>query len=394
MTILFGRYRVVPLKEVLRAVRNPIMIKGGQIYKQITVRLHHKGVTLRGEKDGEEIRSKQYLAREGQFVISKIDARNGAMGLIGHELDGAVVTGDFLLYEINQDLIFPKYFDYLTDTKDFIEECAKASEGTTNRVRLKPERFIKIEITLPGLEEQEDVVSRAERLLAKIASVTELRQACEKESRLLRSTFRKEIFGKIVSGGCAFRKIGEIAQINMGQSPPGSSYNKSSNGIPLLNGPTEFGKKYPTEIQWTTAPTKLCKRGDILICVRGATTGRMNWANKEYCIGRGLAALTPKKGGCSAEYLFCFVETQTLQMLEMTAGSTFPNLPGAKLRSLRIPVPSLTEQENLVRKLEALEKRMDAFERIQEERKTDLGVLTSSFIESEFNRRKETIVDN
>lgn len=87
--------------------------------------------------------------------------------------------------------------------------------------------------------------------------------------------------------------IGLSFQIEMGQSPPGNSYNTEQKGVPLLNGPTEFGSTHPTPIQWTTSPTKICNKGDLLICVRGSTTGRMNWADQSYCIGRGLAAIRP-----------------------------------------------------------------------------------------------------
>lgn len=83
-------------------------------------------------------------------------------------------------------------------------------------------------------------------------------------------------------------KLKEVAVINMGQSPAGDTYNMLAMGTPLLNGPTEFGLSHPTISVWTTAPAKTCRKGDLLFCVRGSTTGRMNWADREYCIGRGI----------------------------------------------------------------------------------------------------------
>src|SRR4051812_27756515 len=85
--------------------------------------------------------------------------------------------------------------------------------------------------------------------------------------------------------------LGDIAEIVMGQSPPGDTYNTEANGLPLLNGPAEFGKRFPTAVQWTTQPARLADDGDILFCVRGNTTGRINIADRVYCIGRGLAAI-------------------------------------------------------------------------------------------------------
>ena len=78
-------------------------------------------------------------------------------------------------------------------------------------------------------------------------------------------------------------KLGEVCEVIMGQSPKGDTYNHVGNGIPLLNGPTEFGPQHPNCTLWTTAPTKLCQAGDLIFCVRGSTTGRMNWADQPYC---------------------------------------------------------------------------------------------------------------
>lgn len=87
--------------------------------------------------------------------------------------------------------------------------------------------------------------------------------------------------------------LGDIASIVMGQSPKGEQVNKRGVGLPLLNGPTEFGSNHPSPVQWAQCWTKEACAGDILFCVRGSTTGRMNWADRTYAIGRGLAAISP-----------------------------------------------------------------------------------------------------
>ena len=66
---------------------------------------------------------------------------------------------------------------------------------------------------------------------------------------------------------------------------------QSGERVPLLNGPTEFGSHHPTPVQFTTDACKLAMPGDLLFCGRGSTTGRMNWADQEYAIGRGVAAI-------------------------------------------------------------------------------------------------------
>jgi type I restriction enzyme S subunit len=92
------------------------------------------------------------------------------------------------------------------------------------------------------------------------------------------------------------RFLSDIAEIVMGQSPSGDTCNERGIGIPLLNGPTEFGTKHPQPVQYTTDAKKIALSGDLLFCVRGSTTGRMNWADQQYAIGRGLAAIRGKGG--------------------------------------------------------------------------------------------------
>ncbi|MBN1189348.1 MAG: restriction endonuclease subunit S [Dehalococcoidales bacterium] len=97
-------------------------------------------------------------------------------------------------------------------------------------------------------------------------------------------------------------KLGDVADIVMGKSPKGETCHTAHSGMPLLNGPTEYGIKFPEPVQYTIDPKRRAKKGDILFCVRGSTTGRMNWADQEYVIGRGLASVGHKKGFTSYTY--------------------------------------------------------------------------------------------
>jgi type I restriction enzyme S subunit len=139
------------------------------------------------------------------------------------------------------------------------------------------------------------------------------------------------------------KTFGEFAEIVMGQSPEGNTYNNSGDGVALINGPTEFTEKYPVKVQWTTAPTKICKEGDILLCVRGSSTGRMNIANEKYCIGRGVAAIRAKKN-FNHSFLEYQIESVVNKILALTTGSTFPNIDSTSLRSVQIFSPPLPEQ--------------------------------------------------
>lgn len=145
-----------------------------------------------------------------------------------------------------------------------------------------------------------------------------------------------------------------MCTIVMGQSPEGASYNKDGIGVPLLNGPAEFGARYPTPVQWTTDPARFAEPSDILLCVRGATTGRRNIADRRYCIGRGLAAIRGREQQTDTGFIWFAIELVTGAILNQTSGSTFANLPGDKLARIEIPFPPLPEQRRIVAALREL----------------------------------------
>ena len=153
----------------------------------------------------------------------------------------------------------------------------------------------------------------------------------------------------------ATSKLGDQATIIMGQSPPGESYNKTGNGAPLLNGPSEFGPLNPLEKQWTTSPTKFCQAGDVLFCVRGATAGRLNLADKEYCLGRGLAAIRGKPGKFDNGFLRYVLANGYSTFQSRGVGSTFININGHEFENFVVPAFPLSEQRRIAAVLDRAE---------------------------------------
>jgi type I restriction enzyme S subunit len=149
----------------------------------------------------------------------------------------------------------------------------------------------------------------------------------------------------------------------MGQSPIGESCNNRGIGIPLLNGPTEFTQKYPKPVQFTHDAKKISKIGDILFCVRGSTTGRMNWSDTEYAIGRGLAAIRHKNSNKAQYFVKGILDYYLQVILGGTTGSTFPNVSGEELRNLKIFAPLLPEQEAIAEVLSSLDDKIDLLHR-------------------------------
>ena len=140
----------VALGEVLERQTHTCTILPAKTYREVTVSLWGKGTRLRRTVSGSEIAaSSRNLAKTGDFIISKIDARHGAYGFISVDLDGAVVTNDFPLYTISSSDLEQRWLYWVSQSRFFVDLCRSASKGTTNRVRLKESRFEELKIPLP-----------------------------------------------------------------------------------------------------------------------------------------------------------------------------------------------------------------------------------------------------
>ncbi len=132
--------------------------------------------------------------------------------------------------------------------------------------------------------------------------------------------------------------LSDVANITMGQSPDGSSYNEDGEGIIFYQGSTDFGLRFPDIRQYTTSPSRYANKGDILMSVR-APVGALNIANNDCCIGRGLSALSSKIG--SMTHLYYLMNDFRLKFEGMnSAGTTFGSITKDELFSLPVIIPT------------------------------------------------------
>lgn len=200
-----------------------------------------------------------------------------------------------------------------------------------------------VEVPVPPVEDQR-------RIAAILDAADDLRakrqEALAKLDTLTQAIFL-DMFGDPFSPETEAASLSELAEIVMGQSPPGESYNEGGEGVPLLNGPTEFGARTPTAVQWTSAPTRMSEPGDILFCVRGATAGRLNWSDRQYCLGRGLAAI--RVPASRREFVYRVLDAYYPRFQAAGVGSTFINISKKELHAVPVPVASSEDTEDYER---------------------------------------------
>lgn len=124
--------------------------------------------------------------------------------------------------------------------------------------------------------------------------------------------------------------LAEIAEVVMGQSPSGSTYNDAGEGLPFFQGKADFGSIFPTTRGWCSAPAKVADAGDVLLSVR-APVGPTNLCAETSAIGRGLAALRPRTG-ISGRYLLYALRASEADLKDRATGSTFEAISGKVVR--------------------------------------------------------------
>jgi len=151
------------------------------------------------------------------------------------------------------------------------------------------------------------------------------------------------------------KKLGEVCQIIMGQSPPSDTYNFEKLGLPFFQGKTEFTELYPVVRKWCSKPNKISEPDDILISVR-APVGPTNISNVQCCIGRGLAAIRYVN---NYKFIFYYLRSVEKRLEKLATGTTFSAISGETIRNLDFPLPPLPEQQAIVSKIEELFSELD-----------------------------------
>ena len=167
-------YPMKRIGEFLKRNKTAVTIEDDKKYKRATIKVRNGGIFLRDEEIGRRIGTKnQFLISKGQFLLSKIDARNGAFGVVPEMLDGGIITGNFWAFDVDYNIINPHYLALLATTDAFVQFCEQASNGTTNRHYLQEPLFLNIKVPVPSLVEQNKLVEEYNKQLL-IASGAEL----------------------------------------------------------------------------------------------------------------------------------------------------------------------------------------------------------------------------
>lgn len=360
-------------------------------YKQVTIKINNGGVVPRSNGEtilGSEIKTiRQHVVHAGQFIMSKIDARNGAYGIVPAELEGAIVTNDFPVFDVDTSKIIPQFLVLVSTTEKFIEFARKCSSGTTNRKRIDIDAFLNQLIPLPSIAEQEGIVRQYYRASETIKKIEE--KIVIENTGVLNywiETLGIDILSKerIEDGKLSFTryssisqwgidfinekksqeefskyfkslKISDICKIGSGGTPTRSNKKYYSGNIPwiktgeLNNDIVVDSEEKITQEALENSSAKLYPANCIIMAMYGATIGKTAKLGIAATTNQACAVLYDIDSSIvDTDYLWFYLQTQTGKFKELAYGGAQPNINAGIVADYLIPVPSLIEQRNMV----------------------------------------------
>ena len=299
-----------------------------------------------------EYKEKYSYPKKGDILIS-------AAGTIGKTVifdgeDSYFQDSNIVWIENDESKVTNQFLYYFLQTNPFIT----TNGSTIKRLYNDNLRDTKIP-NVPSIQQQNQITDILGTLDKKIQINNQINQELEAMAKTLyeywfvqfdfpdengkpyKSSGGKMVYNdqlkREIPEGWGVEKLENIANITMGQSPKGTSYNEVGEGMLFFQGSTDFGWRFPVARQYTTEPSRIAEEDDILLSVR-APVGTLNIADTRCCIGRGLAAINSKVGANS--YIFNVMQDfKKLFDMMNSVGTTFGSITKDDLYSLKLIYP-------------------------------------------------------
>ena len=388
------KYPMARIGAFLVKSKDIIQVEDAVEYQQVTIKINNGGVVPRNNGDailGSRIGTKrQHVVHAGQFIMSKIDARNGAYGIVPEELDGAIVTNDFPVFDVDTKKIIPQFLVLVSTTEKFIEFARKCSSGTTNRKRIDIDAFLNQQIPLPSIEEQEKIlydynthVESAMRKQYKIKSlavdsqqlicnILGIKQKVSQESESLLQ------FIHLIDTGSRWDALADtyaieskyqicnlgkfIIHISTGTTPP-TSHPEYFDGDVKFFTPADLGNdKYLEHSSRTISnvavenkKARIYHKGDILFVGIGSTVGKVGIVKDEMVSSnQQITGFTIDSSKINPEYVYYYLLYNRDITTAEQSKTTLPIVNQDKICKIPIVVPPTKVQDEIVSSLDKM----------------------------------------
>lgn len=227
----------------------------------------------------------------------------------------------------------PDFVYYLVTSPLVREPAIKSMVGSSGRQRVQTDVVQGLRVKAPGLEEQRAIAGIMKSLDDKIAANRRVNDNLQEQAIAIYSNMIIDNADDSWSTGV----LSDIAEITMGQSPKGDTYNEEGIGTVFFQGRAEFGFRFPTRRLFTTDPKRMAQANDALMSVR-APVGDMNVAYEDCCIGRGLSSIRSKDSHQSFVLYTMLALREELNVFN-EEGTVFGSINRDALNSMPVSIP-------------------------------------------------------
>lgn len=404
-------WETVKLKEVISHRKGFIEIDDETEYKLVTVKLHRKGVILRENLKGYQIKTKkQQVCKAGDFIVAEMDAKFGGYGFVPDDLEGAIVSSHYFLFEVDEYKLRPQYLEVISQVK-ILQEQIKAI-GSTNYSSIRPYNVLEWEIPLPPIEKQKEIEALYIKAKSKVdllndeyqlqlSEIENLNQAILQEASqgklvlqdkkdepasdlLRRIKAEKQILieqrkikqGKLqeaetldellfdIPDNWVWCKLDEICKNITDGTHQTPKYTKSgriflsAQNVKPFKFIPEVHKYVSEEAYKEYVKNRKPEMGDLLIGRVGAGIGETAVIDQDldFCIYVSLALVQPFKDFIDSNYLaYVFNSPYGYKYAKgniSSKGGSAGNFNLGRIRSFLIPLPPLSEQKRIVSEIE------------------------------------------
>ena len=306
-------------------------------------------LNLQDLKSVDDEKASEYLLKPNDIVFARTGASTGR-NYFYDGTDGEFVYAGFLIkFSIDEKKVNPKYIKYFCQSKQYKDWINSFNTGST-RGNINAQTLGKMPIPLIERTTQDALVSILSSIDEKIKKNNEINNNLEQQAQAI----YQQMFIDNPDPDWIEGSLSDIANITMGQSPSGSSYNEDGIGAIFFQGRSEFGFRFPTIRLYTTEPKRMAYANDILMSVR-APVGDLNVAHNDCCIGRGLAAIHSKTNHQSFVLYTMFSLKKQLDVFN-GEGTVFGSINRNSLNDMPILIPD----DEQIEKFELIVAPMDA----------------------------------
>jgi len=329
--------------------------------------------------------SKIQRIQEGDFVYCKIIAWEGAFGIVPREAHGCVMSGAFVVYELDRDRIDPKFIEYFFKVPAHWQNIGSKSSGTNvRRQSLHPTQFEKAEIPLPPLAEQRRIVTRIEELAAQIEEAKALRKQAAEEVEALIASKARELLAKARASYGGLPLL-EVCDFEGGSQPPKNMFRfEPTPGYVRFLQIRDFSSDdYLTFIP-DLKRNSMVEPHEVLVGRYGASLGKI-LRRKQGAYNVAMCKAVPKKHDLDFDFLALSLEHGAFQeRLSEISRSAQAGFNKSDLRDIKFTLPPVFDQRRIVAEFDALQAEVDKLKRLQAETAAELDALLPSILDKAF----------